>query len=82
MEKEFSGSWGRVLIRFRVAASRVPRREDVLQWYYENSASLLEKLIGLAMSGHVPFKCYVREGFASKVSKITEKHFKAERVIH
>ena len=34
------------------------------------------------MSGHVPFKYYVREGFASKVSKITEKHFKAERVIH
>ena len=34
------------------------------------------------MSGHVPFKCYVREGFARKVSKIKEKHFKAERVIH
>ena len=29
---------------FSVAASRVPRREDVLQRYYENSASLLEKL--------------------------------------
>ena len=47
MEKESSGGWGRVLIRFRVAASRVPRREDVLQWYYENSASLLEKLRNL-----------------------------------
>ena len=83
MEKEFSGGWGRVLIRFRVAASRVPRREDVLQWYYENSASLLEKLRNLNIrTCNVPFKCYVREGFASKVSKITEKHFKAERVIH
>ena len=27
-----------------IAASRVPGREDVLQRYYENSASLLEKL--------------------------------------
>ena len=34
---------GRVSIRFSVAASRVPRREDVLQRYHENSASLLEK---------------------------------------
>ena len=34
------------------------------------------------MSGHVPFKCYVREGFASKVSKITEKHFNVGRPIN
>ena len=40
----FFRGWGRVLIRFSVAASRVPRREDVLQRNYENSASLLEKL--------------------------------------
>ena len=40
----FFRGWGRVLIRFSVAASRVSRREDVLQRYYENSASLLEKL--------------------------------------
>ena len=39
--------WGRVLIRVSVAASRVPRREDVLQRYYENSAGLLEKLRNL-----------------------------------
>ena len=39
----FFRGWGRVLIRFSVAASRVPRR-DVLQRNYENSASLLEKL--------------------------------------
>ena len=45
--KRIFRGWGRVLIRFRVAASRVPRREDVLQWYYENSASLLEKLRNL-----------------------------------
>ena len=81
--KRIFRGWGRVLIRFRVAASRVPRREDVLQWYYENSASVLEKLRNLNIrTCNVPFKCYVREGFASKVSKITEKHFKAERVIH
>ena len=81
--KRIFRGWRRVLIRFRVAASRVPRREDVLQWYYENSASLLEKLRNLNIrTCNVPFKCYVREGFASKVSKITEKHFKAERVIH
>ena len=36
MEKESSGGGeGRVLIRVSVAASRVPRREDVLQRYYE-----------------------------------------------
>ena len=40
----FFRGWARVLIRFSVAASRVPRREDVLQRNYENSASLLEKL--------------------------------------
>ena len=45
--KRIFRGWGRVLIRFRVAASRVPRREDVLQWYYENSVSLLEKLSNL-----------------------------------
>ena len=77
--------WGRVLIRFSVAASRVPSR-DVLQRYYENSASLLEKLrnkiFRLAISEHLPFKCYVREGFASKVTKTTKKLFKVERVIH
>ena len=42
--KRIFRGWGRVLIRFSVAASRVPRREDVLQRYYENSPSLLEKL--------------------------------------
>ena len=42
--KRIFRGWGRVLIRFRVAASRVPRREDVFQRYYENSAGLLEKL--------------------------------------
>ena len=31
----FFRGWGRVLIRFSVAASRVSRREDVLQRYYE-----------------------------------------------
>ena len=84
--KRIFWEWGRVLIRVSVAASRVPRREDVLQRYHENSASLVEilrnKIFGLAMSGHLPFKYYVREGFARKVSKITEKHFKVERVIH
>ena len=40
----FFRGWGRVLIRFSVATSRVSRREDVLQRNYENSASLLEKL--------------------------------------
>ena len=35
---------GRVSIRFTVAAPRVPSREDVLQRYYENSVSLLEKI--------------------------------------
>ena len=39
----FFRGWGRVLIRFSVAASRVPSR-DVLLRFYENSASLLEKL--------------------------------------
>ena len=42
--KRIVRGWGRVLFRFSVAVSRVPRREDVLQRYYENSASLLEKL--------------------------------------
>ena len=42
--KRIFRGWGRVLFRFSVAASQVPRREDVLQRYYENSASLLEKL--------------------------------------
>ena len=81
----FFRGWGRVLIRFSVAASRVPSC-DVLQRYYENSASLLEKLrnkiFRLGLSEHLPFKCYVCEGFASKVTKITKKHFKLERVIH
>ena len=74
----FFRGWGRVLIRFSVAASRVPGR-DVLQRYYQNSASLLEtlrnKIFRLAISEHLPFKCYVREGFASKVTKITKKTF-------
>ena len=47
-----------------IAASRVPGREDVLQRYYENSTSLLEKfrnrIFRLAISGHLLFKCYVR----------------------
>ena len=47
MEKESSGGWGRVLVRFSVATSRVPRREDVFQQYCENSASLLERLRNL-----------------------------------
>ena len=72
--------WGRVLIRFSVAASRVPSC-DVLQRYYENSASLLEKLrnkiFRLGLSEHLPFKCYVCEGFASKVTKITKKTFQS-----
>ena len=84
--KRIFRGWRRVLIRVSIAASRVPRREDVLQRYHENSASQLEilrnKIFGLAISGHLPFKYYVREGFARKVSKITEKHFKVERVIH
>ena len=46
-----------------IAASRVPGREDVLQRYYENSASLLEKLRNkifiFAISEHLLFKCYV-----------------------
>ena len=42
--KRIFRGWGRVLFRFSVSASQVPRREDVLQRYYENSASLLEKL--------------------------------------
>ena len=79
------GKRGKIFIRVSVAASRVPLREDVLQRYYENSASLLEilrnKIFGLAISGHLPFKYYIREGFARKISKITEKHFKVERVI-
>ena len=83
--KRIFREWGRVLIRVSVAASRAPRREDVLQRYYENSASLLEivrnKIFGLAISGHLPFKYYVCEGFARKISKITEKHFKVERII-
>ena len=70
--KRIFRGWGRVLIRVRVAASRVPRREDVLQGYHENSASLLEilrnKIFGLAISEHLPFRYYVREGFARKVS--------------
>ena len=53
------GGRGRVSIRFIVAAPR----EDVLQRYSENSVSLLEKLrniiFRLAISGHLPFKCYV-----------------------
>ena len=77
--KRIFRGWRRVLIRFRVAASRVPRREDVLQRNYENSASLLEKLrnkiFRLGLSEHLPFKCYVCEGFASKVTKITKKTF-------
>ena len=84
--KRIFRGWERVLICVSVAALRVPRCQDIPQWYYENSASLLEilrnKIFGLAISGHLPFKCYVREGFARKVSKITEKHFKVERVIH
>ena len=75
--KRIFRGWGRVLIRVSVDASRVPRREDVLQRYCENSASLLEilrnKIFGLAISGHLPFKCYVCEGFARKVSKIRKK---------
>ena len=62
--KRIFRGWGRVLIRVSVAASRVPHREDVLQRYHENSASLLEilrnKIFGLAISGHLPFKYYVR----------------------
>ena len=81
----FFRGWGRVLIRFSVAALRVPSC-DVLQRNYENSASLLEKLrnkiFRLGLSEHLPFKCYVCEGFASKVTKITKKHLKLERVIH
>ena len=70
--KRIFRGWGRILIRVSVAALRVPRREDVLQRYYENCASLLEilrnKIFELVISGHHPFKCYVREGFARKVS--------------
>ena len=42
---------------------------------------LRNEIFGLAISGHLPFKYYVREGFARKKSKITEKHFKVERII-
>ena len=42
---------------------------------------LRNEIFGLAISGHLPFKYYVREGCARKKSKITEKHFKVERVI-
>ena len=64
-KKESSGGGvgRRVSIRFSVAAPRVPSREDVLQRYYEQSVSLLEKLrnkiFRLATAGHLPFKCYV-----------------------
>ena len=77
LTKRIFRGWGRVLIRVSVAASRVLRREDVLQRYHENSASQLEilrnKIFGLAISGHLP----IREGFARKVSKITEKTFQS-----
>ena len=63
----------RVSIQFSVAASRVPSREDVLQPYNENSASLLEKLrnkiFRLAISGHLLFKCNVRKGLQEKYNK-------------
>ena len=81
--KRIFRGWGRVLIRVSVDASRVPRREDVLQRYCENSASLLEilrnKIFGLAISGNLQFKCYVCEGFARKVSKITKKTFQSRQ---
>ena len=72
--KRIFRGWGRVLIRVSVDASRVPRREDVLQRYCENSASLLEilrnEIFGLAISGHLPFKYYVREGLLEKYQKL------------
>ena len=68
MKKEFSGGGGEgkgeSLNSFYVAASRVPSREDVIQRYYDYSASLLAKsrntIFRLAISGHLPFECYVR----------------------
>ena len=87
MEKESSGGWGRVLIRVSEAASRVPRREDVLQRYYENSPSLLEKLrnkyLDLQYLDIFNSNATYVKGLQEKYQKLQKKkHFKVERVIH
>ena len=83
----FFRGWGRVLIRFSVAASRVPRREDVLQRYYENSASLLEKLrnkyLDLQYLDIFHSNATYVKGLQERYQKLQKKkHFKVERVIH
>ena len=74
MEKESSGGWGRVLNRFSVAASRVPRREDVT-WKMKKFKYLDLQYLDIIHSNAT----YVK-GLQEKYP--TEKQFKVERVIY
>ena len=74
METESSGGWGRVLIRFSVDTSRVPRREDVT-WKIKKFKYLDLQYLDIIHSNAT----YVK-GLQEKYP--TEKHFKVERVIH